>query len=285
MPKHHNKSSFEELLKSLYQIKDKKINELQGKERNWFDSLTNFVKILYGTPYFERLHEKIEEIFGNINEIKPGTVSGYILGAILSKKFQKKYSKSKDEETWTCSPFALQSLPTVNQRECMYYVITIDIDPKNKNKYLMTLNKSSDEDRAIIFTTTVFTGLTNEDKMKLKNYGINHVKVFKIGPREFFDIISEWTPIERVPDFNPSALDTREFRTPGPIDHLDITRDPFSLVMDEGITGPTGPTGISTLTIILIITGSVLFVIFAVFVIIMLISGRNGYTRTKRRNI
>jgi hypothetical protein len=213
-----NSSSLENLLKNIYNFKDLKIRDLKGEQRISFDSLVNFVKILYGTPYFEKLQEKVNEIFGSIEEIKPGTVSGYVLGAILSRRFYQRYSRSKDD-SWICSPYAMNSIPTPDQKECLYFVITIEYDKKT-GKYSLIMNKNSNEDRAIIFTTTAFAGLTNEDKMKLKNYGINYVKVFKIGPRDFFDVIPEWTPVEHVEDFSHAkfmALEPRELEFTGNI--------------------------------------------------------------------
>lgn len=209
-------SSLENLLRNIYKIKDEKIKDLKGESRIFFDSLVNFVKILYGTPYFERLQEKVNEIFGSIQEIRPGTVSGYVLGAILSRRFYQKYSRSNDD-SWVCSPYAINSIPTSDQKECLYYVITIEHDRKT-GKYNLIMNKNSNEDRAIIFTTTAFAGLTNEDKMKLKNYGINYVKVFKISSKDFFDVIPEWTPIEHIEEYSPmkvSLFDPREVEFTG----------------------------------------------------------------------
>jgi len=215
-----NSSSLENLLKNIYRIKDEKIKDLKGESRIFFDSLVNFVKILYGTPYFEKLQEKVNEIFGSIQEIQPGTVSGYVLGAILSRRFYKRYSKSNDD-SWVCSPYALSSIPTSDQKECLYFVITIEFD-RRTGKYSLIMNKNSNEDRAIIFTSTTFAGLTNEDKMKLKNYGINYVKIFRIGPRDFFDIVSEWTPIEHIEDYSPvkamtMAFEPREIEFTAPV--------------------------------------------------------------------
>jgi hypothetical protein len=98
-------------------------------------------------------------------------------------------------------------------------VITIELD-RRTGKYSLIMNKNSNEDRAIIFTSTIFTGLTNEDKMKLKNYGINYVKIFRIGPRDFFDIVPEWTPIEHIEDYSPvkaMAFEPREIEFTGPV--------------------------------------------------------------------
>jgi hypothetical protein len=264
MPK-LDRSSFDILLKNLYQIKDTKISELKGEQKSWFDSLVNFVKILYGTPYFQKLYQKITEVFGNIQEIKPGTVSGYILGSILSRSFYKKYSPNSNDDTWVCSPFSLNALPTLNQPECRYFVITLEPDITGRKGYNLVMNKSSNEDKAIIFTMSNFSGLTSEDKTKLKNYGITHVKVFKIGPKDFFDIIGNWTHIDTIPTFGSSHVSKN---TGGNVAG-GITPSPTKAV--EGANIDTfNPPGLSGGMLALIIIGAVVFAVAIVLIAWML---------------
>jgi hypothetical protein len=269
MPK-LDRSSFDTLLRNLYQIKDTKISDLKGEQKNQFDSLVNFVKILYGTPYFQMLYQKINEVFGNIQEIKPGTVSGYILGSILSRSFYKKISSNPSDDTWACSPFSLNALPVLNQPECKYFVITLEPDATNKKGYNMIMNKSSNEDKAIIFTMNNFVGLTNEDKTKLKNYGIAYVKVFKIGPKDFLDIVSNWTPVDNIQTIaNPGGKGVMSANN-GTMNNTVFTSIAGGLSAGPDPVGSTGGTGgLSTGMIALIVIG--IIVVFVIIIVGVLI--------------
>ena len=196
--------SLENILQSLYQYKDTLIRDLGREQKEQFYNLVNFVQILYGTQYYQKLSDMVEKIFSDVTAIKPGTVGTYIMGCVLSKRFSE---NTTAQDVWYCSPFCLDAIPVNNQPECNYTVITLI--PSQDNGYQFELNKfttKDNNDKAVIFTEHPFLGFTPSEKNKLKDFGITQIRVYYITPQGFSDIITEWTSIDKIPTATPEEI-------------------------------------------------------------------------------
>jgi hypothetical protein len=196
--------SLENILQSLYQYKDTLIRDLGREQKEQFYNLVNFVQILYGTQYYQKLSDMVEKIFSDVTAIKPGTVGTYIMGCVLSKRFSE---NTTAQDVWYCSPFCLDAIPVNNQPECNYTVITLI--PSQDSGYQFELNKfttKDNNDKAVIFTEHPFLGFTPSEKNKLKDFGITQIRVYYITPQGFSDIITEWTSIDKIPTVTPEEI-------------------------------------------------------------------------------
>ena len=88
-----------------------KIKNLTGRDKEDFKLMVSYVRLLYGTGYYEHLHEKVKKYFTDIPNVMPGTVGGYFGGCLVSTSFDDQpgcslacagsVPRPKDEEGWS----------------------------------------------------------------------------------------------------------------------------------------------------------------------------------------
>lgn len=264
--------SLSDILNHLYTKRDVPVANLDSNSKEILDALINYVQILYGTQFYEKLYNKTKEIFDNVNEVKPGTVGAYIVGCINAQK------NDVSNSVWYCSPNCLEAYVPVNQQpECNVSVITLELN--NDGSYTMILNKSSESEKAILFTEKPFVGLSEKEKNKLLSFNIQKVKIYQVSHNKFVGVFPEWTPITSIhdKDENKLRLSLQLARAPSdPSSGIDEKIQTFGTPTSSS-GGETGPI-FGPFAIISIVIGVILLGILAVSVVIIYRSNNHTYS-------
>ncbi|MEM5803996.1 MAG: hypothetical protein QW350_04670, partial [Candidatus Aenigmatarchaeota archaeon] len=195
----------------------------------------------------------------------------YIVGCINAQK------NDISNSVWYCSPNCLEAyVPVDQQPECNVSVITLELN--NDGSYTMILNKSSESEKAILFTEKPFVGLSEKEKNKLLSYNIQKIKIYQVNQNKFDGVFPEWTPVTSIhdKDENKLRLLLQLARIPSSFSsNIDEKTQPFGvLTPSRGETGPLfGP-----FAIISIVIGVILLGILTVSVIIIYRSNNHTYS-------
>ncbi len=167
---------FDKLCRKFQDKCDTRIKNLTGRDKEDFKLMVSYVRLLYGTNYYEHLHKKVEKYFGDLKRVSPGTVGGYFGGCLVSTSFENQpgcsaacagaVPRPKDEEGWSF---------------CDKAVIFAD---KNKNRgYTFELLKEpegpDDMDPCYVFVECTnlhdFEGFSKSEKDELKELGVDNL--------------------------------------------------------------------------------------------------------------
>lgn len=88
-------------LEALRPYKNYKREELPSKERNIYDRVMQQLKVLHGTPPYEKAMQVISESFSD-KKVKPGTISASLVGCSRA---------SEENDLNGCDPRCVDSLP------------------------------------------------------------------------------------------------------------------------------------------------------------------------------
>ena len=161
---------FEELCKKFKEMKDYKIKNLTGKDKEEFDLIVSYVHLLYGTSYYNKLYEKVKKYFKNINSVKAGTIGGYFAGCLVSKgkgcslACAGSMPLPKDEEGWNVCD------KTVIMAEKMGDSYTFS--------FVKPANSEEDMNPAYVFVETEsFEGFNKYEKDNLKAMGCKKARL------------------------------------------------------------------------------------------------------------
>ena len=161
---------FDELCKKFKEIKDFKIKNLTGKDKEDFDLIVSYVHLLYGTSYYNNLYEKVKKHFKSINSVKAGTVGGYFAGCLVSK------GKS-------CSLTCAGSMPLPKDEEgwnsCDKAVIMAERNGDSYSfSFIKPANSEEDMNPAYVFVESEsFDGFNKYEKESLKALGCKKAKL------------------------------------------------------------------------------------------------------------
>ena len=187
---------FEDICKKFKENPDVKIKKLSGQDKEDFEVITSYVKLLYGTEYYKDFHNIVKKYFKKLATVKPGTVGGYFAGCLNSK--------SKEG----CSVNCVGSMPLPKDEEgwnaCDKAVI---LGEKSGDKYTFNVVKPADsqnDDVTYVFIETNnlhdFSGFTKEEKAELKKLGCKKIKLvgYKADGTSYSDLYDEPTEIDVV---------------------------------------------------------------------------------------
>ena len=182
---------FNEMCKNFKEIKDMKIKNLTGKNKEEFDLAVSYVHLLYGTAYYNQLYEKVKTHFKNVSSIKAGTVGGYFAGCLkangngCSLACAGSMPLPKDEDGWS---------------QCDKAVIMAEKAGESYNFSVIKPGNTEEEmDPAYVFVENNFEGFNEVEKENLKAMGCKKVKLISYSsdmrysevygePRELKDI-------------------------------------------------------------------------------------------------
>jgi hypothetical protein len=140
------------------------------------------VNILYPTQFFPMVHKQIQEIFADVQDVKPGTVGAYMVGCLLPMT---------SPHAPGCSLLCASSIPppeeTPDFKFCEHAVMWAQWDP-TKNEYVFTeMNNVPDKTNTIVYVPSTsmssFQGFSESEKNDLGNYppGENRSKIRNIS--------------------------------------------------------------------------------------------------------
>lgn len=164
---------FDNLCQKFRSKCDVPIKNLTGSDKEDFKLMVSYVRLLYGTNYYENLHNRVVKYFGNLDRVRPGTVGGYFGGCLVPTSFQTQPG---------CSAVCAGSVPRPKDDEgwsfCDKSVIFAD---KTTGGYKFTVLKEFEEDDESCYLfvehTTLhdFEGFSRKEKEELRRLGANEV--------------------------------------------------------------------------------------------------------------
>jgi hypothetical protein len=167
---------FDKLCEKFRQKADMKIKHLKGRDKEDFKLMVSYVRLLYGTGYYEHLYEKVKKYFTDIPNVMPGTVGGYFGGCLVSTSFEKQPG---------CSAACAGSVPRPKSDEgwsfCDQAVVFADRDGNRGYSFTMLKEPENPEDLdpcyVFIEHTSLddFEGFSKKEKKQLIDMGIENI--------------------------------------------------------------------------------------------------------------
>jgi hypothetical protein len=172
-------------LRDLRGCHKRTIRSLSGTDKENFEALTLFIQTLYDTEQYHELYRLIREHFGDLDEMKPGTVGAHFGGCLNNP--------SND----SCSLFCSGAVPPPgkNYKSCDHLVIWGIWDGKG---YEFTATNSaviSDCSKAYLYVES-FTGLSESEKVALSKMGVQSVKI--ICYTDNTNVTGDFIPLSQV---------------------------------------------------------------------------------------
>jgi len=177
------------LLREYHQFNPKK---LPSDVKVEFEKIVKLVNKLHGTNSYDLLLNLINEHFFDLNKVNINTVGSYFVGGSQRTSFHP----DKPE----CAPIAAGSMPTNNDAKFCHNHVFIAESRSGDNGYdIHLLNRGQDQSHAYLFirhdNMEDFEGLNDEEKRKIRSYGVEHVYLYGYG-----DDVTEYK------DWNGTAL-------------------------------------------------------------------------------
>lgn len=146
-------------LETLHPYKNYKRDELPSRERTIYDRVMQQLKVLHGTPPYEKAMQVISESFSD-KKVKPGTISASLVGCSRA---------STENDLNGCDPRCVDSLPKDGStgNSCNMQVFIIE------NGALKHHGSNVNSKSAYVFidNPTPYT-FTEEDKMLLEKHNV-----------------------------------------------------------------------------------------------------------------
>ena len=177
---------FEEMCKNFREKKDLKIKKLYGEDKKNFDLVVNYVHMLYGTPFYKKLFERVRKHFKNVSGNKPGTIGSYFSGCMNAMS-------NSDNMLPGCTVACAGSMPLPQDEDgwsfCDKAVI---IGEKSEDGYVFSIVKpaedESDYDPCYVFLEGEFSGLSADEKRNLLDLGCKRVKLISYNGDDYKEI-------------------------------------------------------------------------------------------------
>ena len=190
---------FDEICKKFREKLDLKIKNLSGSDKDDFELVISYVKMLYGTSYYNEFFDRVRKNFKNVPGVKPGTVGGYFAGCLSSKN-----SKEKG-----CSINCVGSMPLPKDEEGWSFCDKAAIlAEKSRNGYIFSVVKPADDETemnpAYVFVESSslneFDGFSESEKDYLRNLGCEKVKLvgYKSSGSSYSELYEEPKPLKEV---------------------------------------------------------------------------------------
>ncbi len=167
---------FDKLCRKFQDKCDIRIKNLTGNDKEDFKLMVSYVRLLYGTNYYEHLHQKVEKYFGNLTKVSPGTVGGYFGGCLVSTSFNNQpgcsvacagsVPRPKDEEGWS---FCDKAVIFADKKDYQGYNFEILKEPESEDEM--------DPCYVFIECTSLhdFDGFSKSEKDELREMGVDNM--------------------------------------------------------------------------------------------------------------
>ena len=177
---------FEEMCKNFREKKDLKIKKLGGEDKKNFDLVVNYVHMLYGTPFYKKLFERVRKHFKNVSGNKPGTIGSYFSGCMNAMS-------NSENMLPGCTVACAGSMPLPQDEDgwsfCDKAVI---IGEKSDDGYVFSIVKPAEDDEdydpCYVFLEGEFSGLSVDEKRNLVDLGCKRVKLVSYNGDDYKEI-------------------------------------------------------------------------------------------------
>jgi hypothetical protein len=174
---------FDKLCQKFRENADLSIKTLTGRNKEDFKLMVSYVRLLYGTNYYEHLYDKVRKHFGDLKEVKPGTVGGYFGGCLVPTAFEEQpgcsavcagaVPRPKDEEGWSFCDKAVVFAERDGNRGYKFNVLKEPESPEELDPCYVFVEHTDLHD---------FEGFSLKEKKELEELGVN--QMYLIGCNE-----------------------------------------------------------------------------------------------------
>lgn len=175
---HINMDDIETKLARLRPLADREIRSLSGEPLSDYRELVQYAKVLYDTDLYGDFHRTVTNHFGDLREIKPGTLGAYFAGCLSQMKFGVNINVSDN-----CSVICAGQMPLPKSEDTMFCPSTVlmALNDGHGGYDFHTLHEGSGGDLLIYVDTKngSFTGFSEAEKEKLKKYGADKIKIYR----------------------------------------------------------------------------------------------------------
>ena len=199
-----NLSDIRQRLRNLHDHSSCKIKDLSSDLAKDHQALITYTDVLYNTEAYSIYYEEVKKVFGHMSQgpFDLGTVATHYAGCLPQTDFV---------DLPGCSVICAGSMPRPRDDPsfafCEYPIILAMSN--GRGQYQLTrLNEGMDDDltqpeEAILFVDAQhdFTGLSNDEKVQLKDMGIRNVDVIKYSPdgKQYDEVMEGFVNVDQVP--------------------------------------------------------------------------------------
>jgi len=171
---------FDKLCRYFKDKCDLKIKNLSGNDKEDFKLMVSYVRLLYGTKYYDHIHKKIIKYFSDLDGVKPGTIGGYFGGCLVNTSFESQpgcsavcagsVPRPADDEGWSfCDQSVVFAEGNYNSDGKFQYTFSVLKDggnPNNDEPWYIFIEHTNLHD---------FAGFSKQEKDELKEMGIKNL--------------------------------------------------------------------------------------------------------------
>jgi hypothetical protein len=185
-----HRKTLKETLSELKKYSHMNVRQLDAEHTESLRSVVEALRLLYGSQaLYDVVLADIRSIFGDLKEVKPGTIAAYFVGCFNDDNFSGPAG---------CSPKCAASLPpsegTPGYSNCDDLVLIYSDDG-----VFSSLNEKRSAHAYIYISSSDFAGFTGDDLRQLRDAGIRESSLIFGNPDGSYREITGPTPIENLP--------------------------------------------------------------------------------------
>ncbi len=197
------------ILDDLRSYSTTQINELSPEISSKFNRLINYVHLLYPTPEYATFHRWVVERYGDLREVVPSSVGGYLIGCTIPTSFS--------ESAPGCAVICASSMPRPRDDPTFSHCQnTVLKGTFNGQGYRFTLLKKaesqSNHERAYLYIdftdANTYPGFGEAEKRDLIAIGVKEIKLFGTYPdgRNYVELTEDLVPISNLKSRNSTPV-------------------------------------------------------------------------------
>jgi len=187
-----NLNNIKASLSRLYKHRHSFIKDLKGDLHTEFRGMVDIIHILYSSAAYDHLHEIIVKVFGEVNEVTPGTIGAYFAGCLVRTDFADNPGCSA-----VCAGAVPRGKGTPGWELCGKLAILYDAHGS-----FTTLNNVDDKREAYIYIPegVHFERFKSAELDALRGHGVEKAKIVRYSRdgRAYHEISGQFTELGSV---------------------------------------------------------------------------------------
>jgi hypothetical protein len=184
-----SRKTLRETLLELKPYSNVSVRDLPAAQTESFKSIVEALRLLYGSQaLYDLVLGDIRDIFSDVGEVKPGTVSAFFIGCFNDDKFPGPMG---------CSPKCTASLPPTDGTPG--YTNCDDLVLIYSDGLFSSLNEKRSSHAYIYISDHSFSGFSKENIQQLKDAGIENVSLIYGNEDGSYREVTSPTSIDNLP--------------------------------------------------------------------------------------